>query len=226
MTDAHRPANELVDPPIPTVPQLLKITASASPDTSTSTSLANTFVDRLLAEQPRLHVVERNLADGVPHINRDWVNANSTPVEKRSCHHREVLTLSNRLVDELLASDYLVFGVPIYNFSVPSVLKAWIDHVCRSRLTFRYGANGPEGLLIGKKAMIIFSSGGTKIGGDLDFASAYLRHVLGFIGITDVEFAAADRLVADREASLRRAHKRMDQVATEWAASLVASARV
>jgi FMN-dependent NADH-azoreductase len=142
-------------------------------------------------------IKRRDLAKGLPFIDEEWVTANTTPEEERSEHHRRTLAHSDELVAELQDADVLVIGAPIYNFSVPAVLKAWIDMVARARLTFRYTETGPEGLLTGKKAYVIVPSGGVPVGSEVDFATPYLRHALAFIGITDVEFVGAQG--ADRD---------------------------
>ena len=98
---------------------------------------------------------------------------------------------------ELQAADTIVIGTPIYNFTSPASLKAWMDLVARPRVTFHYTENGPEGLLSGKKAIIAVASGGVPIGSDMDFLTPHLRHFLGFIGITDVEFVTAKDLVQE-----------------------------
>ena len=105
-------------------------------------------------------------------------------------------------MSELRDADVVVMGVPVYNFSIPAVLKAWIDMISRARLTFRYTENGPVGLLQGKKAYIVVASGGVAVGSDYDFATPYLRHALAFIGITDIEFVAAEQLNSKRDESL------------------------
>ena len=89
----------------------------------------------------------------------------------------------------------LVIGLPIYNFSVPAAMKAWIDQIARVGVTFNYSENGPVGLMKKKRAIILLASGGTKVGSDIDFASEYMKHILGFIGITDVTIIAADALM-------------------------------
>jgi FMN-dependent NADH-azoreductase len=114
-------------------------------------------------------------------------------MDQRSAAQRAALAESDALVAELAAADLLVIGVPIYNFGVPAALKAWVDMVARARLTFRYTENGPEGLLRGKRAYLVVASGGTAVGSEIDFATGYLRHVLGFLGIEDVQIIAADR---------------------------------
>jgi FMN-dependent NADH-azoreductase len=98
----------------------------------------------------------------------------------------------------------LVIGAPIYNFAPPAALKLWIDQIARARETFRYTETGPVGLLTGKRAVIVTASGGTAVGSEIDFATGYLRHILGFVGVTDVEIIAADRTMAD-DGSVERA---------------------
>src|SRR5690606_7995661 len=109
------------------------------------------------------------------------------------------------LIGEIEAADTIIITAPIYNFSIPASLKAWIDQVARARRTFRYTEVGSEGLLKGKRVYIVFVSGGVPLGSEVDFASAYLRHILGFIGISDVEFIAADGHQKDRGAMARAA---------------------
>ena len=108
---------------------------------------------------------------------------------------------------ELKAADVVVIGMPVYNFGIPAALKAWVDLIARARVTFRYAESGPEGLLTGKRAIVVAASGGTPVDSEIDFATPYLRHALGFVGITDVEVVAADRLMLDPEASLERADR-------------------
>ncbi len=103
---------------------------------------------------------------------------------------------------------------PIYNFSIPAALKAWVDQVCRARLTFVYGPDGPKGLLDGRKAYLVMTSGGTAVDSSIDFATGYLRHVLGFIGIADVASIAADRLMMDGGSKLAAARDRITQLTT------------
>ncbi|MEM7424909.1 MAG: NAD(P)H-dependent oxidoreductase [Pseudomonadota bacterium] len=170
---------------------VLLVEASARKSGSTSRELARRLLGRLVPKR----IISRDVADGLPIVTGDWVNANFTLPENRSAHHRQVLELSDSLVEELRAADTIVIATPIYNFSVPAALKSWIDLVARAGLTFRYTENGPVGLLEGKKAYVIVTSGGTPVRSDIDFASGYLKHVLGFIGIHDVEIIAADRLV-------------------------------
>ncbi|MEM7527607.1 MAG: NAD(P)H-dependent oxidoreductase [Pseudomonadota bacterium] len=167
---------------------ILHIDASMRRDGSTSRALSAAVVERLGGR-----VIRRDLADGLPLIDETWIGANFTPDEDRSDEQRAALTLSDKLIGEIEASDTLVIGVPVYNFGVPAAFKAWIDLVTRARRTFQYTEDGPVGLLSGKRAVIVVASGGTEVDSSIDFATPWLRHILGFIGITDVEVIPADR---------------------------------
>ena len=150
----------------------------------------------------------------MPHINEAWINANFTDVSERSTQQRSVLSYSDVLVSELESADVVVIGLPIYNFGVPAAFKAWIDQIVRAKRTFRYGKNGPEGLLENTKAYIILSSGGTQLGSDIDFVSGYIRHVLGFIGIDDLTFIDSSGIGRDEEKVLTNAHTAIDGMRT------------
>ncbi len=189
---------------------VLKIDASARHDGSVSRQLSDDIVARLKAADSSVSVVERDLAGGAPFVDAEWIGANFTSEESRSEDQKAKLAKSDALIDELLAADVIVLGAPIYNFGVPAALKAWIDQVARARKTFKYTEKGPVGLLEKKRAIVAIASGGTEAGSPIDFATPYLRHVLGFLGITDVKFVAADRLMIDAEASLARARAQID----------------
>lgn len=193
-----------------TAPRVLRIEASARKSRSISRSLGDKVVARLRVQHPDLTVVERDLADGIPFVTEDWIAANVTADEQRTTEQKEKLAVSDTLVAELQAADILVIGLPVYNFGPPAALKAWIDQVARARVTFRYTENGPVGLLTGKKAYVVAASGGTEVGGAVDFATPYLRHVLGFIGIKDVTLIAADRQMVDAEAASIRAETALE----------------
>ncbi|KIT14734.1 FMN-dependent NADH-azoreductase [Jannaschia aquimarina] len=180
---------------------ILRIDSSARHDGSISRKLLDDVAARLGGP-----VTTRDLAtEPLPQITGTWMGANFTPEADRTDEQRAALAQSDALIAELKAADTILIGAPIYNFSIPAALKAWIDLVARAGVTFRYTENGPEGLLEGKRAIIAIASGGTEVGSEIDFASGYLRHVLGFIGITDVEFVAADRLMIDADASMSKA---------------------
>ena len=177
--------------------KILEINAGARYEGSISRELVTDLINALEDRFGSADIKRRDLAKGLPLIDEEWIAANFTPEEERNEHHRETLAQSDQLVAELQDADILVVGAPIYNFSVPSVLKAWIDMIARAQLTFRYTETGPEGLLTDKKVYVVVPSGGVPVGSEHDFATPYLRHALGFVGITDVEFIAAQG--ADRD---------------------------
>jgi len=186
--------------------RILRIDASARAQGSVTRDLTG----RVAALWPAAHVLHRDLAaNPLPHLTEDWVSANFTPHANRTAAQEKALALSDSLIDELRAADTLVIGLPVYNFGVPSALKAWIDHVARAGVTFRYTETGPEGLLTGKRAILAMASGGTQAGAEIDYASTYMRHILRFVGITDVTLVAADQLALDADASRARA---LDQI--------------
>ncbi|MES0827874.1 FMN-dependent NADH-azoreductase [Ruegeria sp. SCP11] len=188
---------------------ILHIDASARREGSTTRDLSDRIVQHLGAAR----IIRRDLATPLPLLTESWINANFTPADQRSDAQRNQLTLSDTLVGELQDADTIVIGLPIYNFSVPAAFKAWIDLVARAGLTFSYTENGPKGLLDGKRVVLAIASGGTAVGSEIDFATDYVRHVLGFIGITDVEVVAADKMALDAEAALNNAHKAVAELA-------------
>lgn len=177
---------------------ILRIDSSARKVGSISRELADIYIDRLAETQP-VRVETRDVSDPLPAVTSDWIAANFTPATERTRDQRAVLATSDRVVDELTRNDLIVISTPIYNFNIPATLKLWIDQVARAGLTFRYTDTGPVGLLDRKRAVILVASGGTAVGSDIDFATPYLKHVLGFIGIHDVEIVAADQLMASGE---------------------------
>lgn len=189
---------------------ILRIDASARREGSVSRDLADDLVARLRADSDGATLVRRDLASGVPGIDEAWIAAGFTDPAARSDDDRQVLALSDELVAELKAADTLVIAMPIYNFGIPAALKTWVDLISRARITFRYTEAGPVGLLTGKKAYVVVASGGTEIGSDIDFATGYLRHVLGFVGIEDVTFIAADRLMFGAEESVAKAKAQIE----------------
>lgn len=183
---------------------ILRIDASARNAGSTTRQLADQLVARLVEQGYGARVTRRDLAATPPAlIDESWVGANFTDDADRSDDQRAALTASDELIAELEAADTIVIGVPVYNFAIPAALKAWVDLIARARKTFRYTESGPEGLLKGKKAFLVVASGGVPVGSDYDFATGYLRHVLGFVGITDVSIIAADQQMMDEGAVAR-----------------------
>ncbi|WP_299083577.1 NAD(P)H-dependent oxidoreductase [uncultured Ruegeria sp.] len=188
---------------------ILHIDASARRTGSATRDLSNRIVRHLGANR----IIRRDLASPLPLLTEDWIAANFTPADDRDSVQRDRLALSDELVQELHDADTIVIGLPIYNFSVPAAFKAWIDLVARVGLTFSYSENGPKGLLEGKRAVLAIASGGTAVGSEVDYASGYARHVLGFIGITDVDVVAADQMALDPENTLSTAQKAVSELA-------------
>jgi len=189
--------------------RILRIDSSAQTETGQSRRLSNRIIDGLHAVGRSPDVTVRDLDKRLPQLDRAWIEANTTPIDNRTDDQRKTLALSDTLIAEIEAADTLIIGVALYNFSIPASLKLWIDLVCRARKTFAYSEDGPKGLMTGKRAIVCFASGGTPFGSDIDFASGYIRHILGFIGITDVIFIAADKRFKDDQA-LTRADEAVD----------------
>ena len=192
--------------------KVLEVSASGRRGDSVSRMLTGELIDGLEAREGHIELTRRDLADGIPLVDEAWINANFTADEDRTAQHREALAASDALVAELQAADVVVIGSPIYNFGVPAALKAWVDMIARARLTFRYTANGPEGLLKGKKAYVVIASGGVPVDSPVDFATPYLRQALRFVGITDVEVIAADQLNKAADDSIDAARMRIAEL--------------
>lgn len=188
---------------------VLRVDASGRRTGSVTRALSQAVVDALAARHGEVRLIERDVAPGIPVVDEAWIEANFTGPGARSAAQRQRLAGSDALVAELQAADAIVIGVPISNFGVPAALKAWIDQVARARLTFRYTETGPVGLLTGKKAWLVVASGGVPVGSAVDFATPYMRHVLGFLGITDVEVIEAARLNVTGTQAVAAAHARV-----------------
>ena len=175
---------------------ILVLNSSLSGDASVSRLLVADVVAHLTARDPGAKVVSRDLSDAkIPHLTPETVagvrGSGMSPVETQA------RALSDALIGELRAADTIVIGAPMYNFSIPSTLKAWFDHVLRAGATFSYSESGPKGLLSGKQVIVIESRGGFYSegpGAANDFQEPYLRTLLGFIGLTDVTFLRAEKI--------------------------------
>ncbi len=192
--------------------KILEVAASGRNEGSVSRMLSADLIGALQMRHGRIELTRRDLGKGLPFVDEAWINANFTAAEERSEKQRAALADSDALVAELKAADVVVIGTPIYNFGIPAALKAWIDMVARARVTFRYTENGPEGLLGGKRAYVVVASGGVPVDSAVDFATPYLRHALGFIGITDVEVIAAEQLNSRAEESIDAARVRIAEL--------------
>ncbi len=176
--------------------QILQVISSARGAESYSTRLSQGIIDKLLAAHPGSTVVVRNLATHpFPHLEEAHLQAYFTPAESRSPEQQEAVRHSDEAIAQVMAADALVVGVPLYNFSIASSLKSWLDHLTRAGITFRYTPTGPEGLITGKKVYLAVASGGIYSEGpqqSYDFAVPYLRTILGFLGMTDLTVARAE----------------------------------
>lgn len=174
---------------------ILAITSSARAD-AVSTALTKDILSRLKKKHDGAKVKHHDLAKKpAAFVDDAWVTANLAPPDKVTPAQKKILASSNKYVDEVLAADIIVIGMPIYNFSIPAALKAWVDQIIRAKRTFAYKVGGGYEALVpaGKKVIIVATSGGVPVGSPYDLATPYLKHVLGFIGLTDVEIIAADQ---------------------------------
>ncbi|PJR04054.1 FMN-dependent NADH-azoreductase [Avrilella dinanensis] len=169
---------------------ILRLVTSFKGNESQSYQLGNKIVEKLKNQLPITNIVTRNLAKNeMPHLNEMHFTSFMTPTDKLSDELKDAVSYSDQALEELISSDIIVIDVPMYNFTIPSSLKAWIDHVVRTGITFRYTENGVEGLVKNKTVYLAISSGGVYSDGpmkDFDFTEKYLKNILGFIGLTDI----------------------------------------
>jgi FMN-dependent NADH-azoreductase len=195
---------------------LLQIHSSLFGENGQSSRLSQQFVAAWQQANPLGTVVRRDLAvEPIPHLDGRRFGALTSKPEQRSAEQQAVLDFSDALIEELRNADVVVLGVPMYNFDVPSVLKSYFDHVARAGVTFRYTENGPVGLLGNKKVIVFATRGGQYVGTPKDTASTWLRNILGFIGLTDVEIVYAEGLAMgedSQKASLAKAQAEVLQL--------------
>jgi FMN-dependent NADH-azoreductase len=198
------------------VSSILQINTSLFGENGQSSKLAAEFAAALAASTAG-DVQVRDLArDPPPHLTAERFTACATPASERTLDQQRQVAESDVLIEELRDADVVVLGLPMYNFGVPSTLRAYFDHLARAGVTFRYTAEGPVGLLTGKKAYVLATRGGRHAGTASDVQSAYVRQFLGFIGIRDVEFVYAEGLALGeqpREQSISAATARIRQLA-------------
>jgi FMN-dependent NADH-azoreductase len=184
--------------------KILQINASARREGANSTRVANDIVASLRAAHPDAELTVRDLAaDPLPVLDEAALGALFTPAEARTPEQAARVAVADAAVAELQAHDVIVLGVPMYNFGVPVQFKNWIDAVARAGITFRYTANGPEGLVKGKKVIVALARGGIYRDTPADSQVPYLKSVLGFLGMTDVRFVYAEGLNMGPEAAER-----------------------
>lgn len=208
---------------------ILQIKSSLFSNGGQSSQLADEYIARQVAVDPDTDVIVRDLAtDPVPHLTAERFQSFLAKPESRTEAQREFAGFSDALIAELRAADTIVIGLPMYNFGVPSTLKAYFDHVARAGETFRYTETGPVGLLTGKRAIVFATRGGLYAGTPHDSQTAYMKTFLGFLGITDVDFVYAEELArgdAKKQVALataRLASQRLDIAARAEAAAVAA----
>jgi FMN-dependent NADH-azoreductase len=198
---------------------LLQVNASLYSNDGQTTKLADQFVAGWRRQNPGATTIVRDLAkEAVPHLTAERFQAFITPAAERSAEQRAVAANSDALIDELRRADAIVLGVPMYNFGVPSTLKAYFDHIARAGVTFKYTEKGAVGLLEGKKVYVFSARGGYYAGTAADTQSAYLRSFLRLLGITDVEFIYAEGLAmgdAPKQKGLAAAQQAVLRIVTQ-----------
>lgn len=197
---------------------ILRLDASANPTASGSIDLGNQLLEHMTGQGSRIDVRQRDLNQDAQFIDADWIAANFTPAENLGDSATQRLAQSDELIAELQWADHILLTTPMYNFSVPATLKAWIDQVCRAGITFRYTPDGPVGLLGNKRVDIVITTGGVALDSPVDFLSGYLRQVFKFIGIESVNIIGAERMNADSNASIMRALRKIQQTYPSMAA--------
>ena len=195
---------------------LLQLNTSLFSKDGQSSKLADQFVAGWQANNPGSRVIARDLSsEPVPHLTAERFQAFLAKPDERSVEQQAVVKFSDALIDELKQADVIVLGLPMYNFGVPSVLKAYFDHIARGGVTFRYTEKGPVGMLTGKKAYVFATRGGLYAGTPLDTQTAYVRDFLRFLGIADVEFVYAEGLAisdASKQAALANAARSIERL--------------
>lgn len=196
---------------------LLQLNTSLFSAGGQSSRLAEQFVAAWRANNPDARVLVRDLAqEPVPHLDAERFLAFIAKPEERTPRQQEIAAYSDALIAEIQSADVIVLGLPMYNFGVPSTLKAYFDHIARAGVTFRYTENGPQGLVTGKQAYAFAARGGRYLGTSLDSQTGYVRDFLAFLGITEVEFVYAEGLAMgepSKESALAEARQRLEQLA-------------
>ena len=185
---------------------ILRLDTSIKGPYSVSRKLTDKIVAHLVEHHPDAKVIDRDTSVGLSQIDGTWVGAAYTPAETRTADQTASLALSDTLIAELKSAEVIVIGAPVYNFGITGPLKNWIDQIARVNETFAYTATGPVGLVKHNPRVIVaYTSGGVPMGSGYDMATPYIRQVLGFIGITNIEFVAAEGASVDEAAAIARA---------------------
>lgn len=196
--------------------KILQINASVRGEDSNSTLLANSIVQRLKHQHPAAQIHAHDLGN-TPHptLDNEALSALFTPADKRTAEQQARVDRDDALIAQVQAADVLVFGVPMYNFGIPAQLKSWFDAIARAGVTFRYTEQGPEGLLKGKKVYVALARGGIYRDTPNDSQVPYLKTMLGFLGMSDIDWVYAEGLAMgaeSAEAAMRQAQEQIDSL--------------
>jgi len=191
--------------------KIYQIDSSARKKGSTSRALAKKLLDKI--KKPQDEIIYRDLDDEMLFVAGLTESGMSIPENKRTEQHKKMFELSDKLVSELKESDVIIISTPIYNFGPPATLKAWSDLAARVKSTFKYSPDGKQiGLLENKKVYLVITSGGTKIDSKEDFLTPWLKHVLNFFGIKDIQTIYADQMSIDYDKSIKQAEKQIENI--------------
>ena len=191
--------------------KIYQIDSSARKEGSTSRALAKKLLNKI--KKPGDEVIYRDLDDEMLFVAGLTESGMSIPENERTEQHKKMFELSDKLVSELKESDIIIISTPIYNFGPPATLKAWSDLAARVKSTFKYSADGKQiGLLENKKVYLVITSGGTKIDSEQDFLTPWLKHVLNFFGIKDIQTIYADQMSIDYDDSIKKAEKQIENI--------------
>lgn len=193
---------------------ILSVNSSIFGEQGVSSQLVQALIDRLEQAYPGANVVKRDLAaQPLPHFSGEFVTALSADAADRSASQRQAVAQADQVIAEVSAAEVLILAAPMYNFGVPSTLKAWLDYLARAGVTFRYTDKGPEGLLGGKTAYVVTTRGGLHKDRASDVETPFLRTYLNFVGITDIHFIYAEGLNMGQKAqSLEQAQTVINQL--------------
>ncbi|KMT65775.1 FMN-dependent NADH-azoreductase [Catenovulum maritimum] len=194
---------------------VLKIDSSLFGENGVSSQLNQKVVAELSEKYSDLAVINRSFSEqAIPHLDGDWIQALSTPEASRSAEQQKKVDFSDGLINEVKQADILVIGLPMYNFNIPSMLKAWIDHIARAGVTFKYTEQGPVGLLNGKQVYLVTTRGGVHKDSARDTQIQFVTTFLNFIGLTEIEvvYAEALNMQGHREPSIARAEQQIAEL--------------
>jgi len=191
--------------------KIYQINCSARKNGSASRELAKKLLDKI--KKPEDKVIYRDLDDEMLFVAGLTESGMSIPENERTEHHKKMFELSDKLVKELKDSDIIIISTPIYNFGPPATLKAWSDLAARVKSTFKYSEDGKQiGLLENKKVYLVITSGGTRVESKDDYLTPWIKHVLNFFGITNIQIISADQMSIDYEGSIKRAEEEINKI--------------